>query len=188
MPEYKNTAGHKKPQKPNKITTFLRLAIFWLLILTMFTALMSLNSGGGSISYDEKSITEIVKLANDDKLEKIVVEGDTLYVTPKEGTDLKSMTSRKEAGGTLMEQGFEDAVKEGKVAIEVREDVDVLGIVINVATIVVPLVILGGFLIYMIRQAQNMNNQSMGFGKAKARLYGNEKKKMSLATKRPSKI
>ena len=179
MPEYKNTAGHKKPQKPNKITTFLRLAIFWLLILTMFTALMSLNSGGGSISYDEKSITEIVKLANDDKLEKIVVEGDTLYVTPKEGTDLKSMTSRKEAGGTLMEQGFEDAVKEGKVAIEVREDVDVLGIVINVATIVVPLVILGGFLIYMIRQAQNMNNQSMGFGKAKARLYGNEKKKIT---------
>ena len=179
MPEYKNTAGRKKPQKPNKIATFLRLAIFWLLILTMFTALLSLNSGGGSISYDEKSITEIAKLANEDKLEKIVVEGDTLYVTPKEGTDLKNMTSRKESSGTLMEQGFETAVNEGKVSVEVREDVDVFGIIINVATILIPLVVLGGFLIYMIRQAQNMNNQSMGFGKAKARLYGNEKKKIT---------
>ena len=179
MPEYKNTAGRKKPQKPNKIATFLRLAIFWLLILTMFTALLSLNSGGGSISYDEKSITEIAKLANEDKLEKIVVEGDTLYVTPKEGTDLKNMTSRKESSGTLMEQGFEAAVNEGKVSVEVREDVDVFGIIINVATILIPLIVLGGFLIYMIRQAQNMNNQSMGFGKAKARLYGNEKKKIT---------
>jgi ATP-dependent metalloprotease FtsH len=179
VPEYKNTAGRKKPQKPNKIATFLRLAIFWLLILTMFTALLSLNSGGGSISYDEKSITEIAKLANEDKLEKIVVEGDTLYVTPKEGTDLKNMTSRKESSGTLMEQGFEAAVNEGKVSVEVREDVDVFGIIINVATILIPLVVLGGFLIYMIRQAQNMNNQSMGFGKAKARLYGNEKKKIT---------
>ena len=141
MPEYKNTAGRKKPQKPNKIVTFLRLAIFWLLILTMFTALLSLNSGGGSISYDEKSITEIAKLANEDKLEKIVVEGDTLYVTPKEGTDLKNMTSRKESSGTLMEQGFETAVNEGKVSVEVREDVDVFGIIINVATILIPLVV-----------------------------------------------
>ena len=179
MPEYKNTAGRKKPQKPNKIATFLRLAIFWLLILTMFTALLSLNSGGGSMSYDEKSITEVAKLANEDKLDKIVVEGDMLYITPKEGTDLKNMTSRKEPSGTLMEQGFETAVNEGKVTIEVRENVDVFGIIINVATIVVPLIILGGFLIYMIRQAQNMNNQSMGFGKAKARLYGNEKKKVT---------
>jgi len=179
VPEYKNTAGRKKPQKPNKIATFLRLAIFWLLILTMFTALLSLNSGGGSMSYDEKSITEVAKLANEDKLDKIVVEGDMLYITPKEGTDLKNMTSRKEPSGTLMEQGFETAVNEGKVTIEVRENVDVFGIIINVATIVVPLIILGGFLIYMIRQAQNMNNQSMGFGKAKARLYGNEKKKVT---------
>lgn len=179
MPEYKNTAGRKKPQKPNKIATFLRLAIFWLLILTMFTALLSLNSGGGSMSYDEKSITEVAKLANEDKLEKIVVEGDMLYITPKEGTDLKNMTSRKEPSGTLMEQGFETAVNEGKVTVEVRESVDVFGIIFNVATIVVPLIILGGFLIYMIRQAQNMNNQSMGFGKAKARLYGNEKKKVT---------
>ncbi len=179
MPEYKNTAGRKKPQKPNKVTTFIRLAIFWLLILTMFAALLGAGTGGGSVSYDEKSITEIAKLANEEKLEKIVVEGDTLYVTPKEGTDLKNMISRKESSGTLMEQGFEAAVNEGKVSIEVREDVDVFGVIINVATIVVPLIILGGFLIYMIRQAQNMNNQSMGFGKAKARLYGNEKKKIT---------
>ena len=179
MPEYKNTAGRKKPQKINKFFSFVRLTIFWLLILTMIVAVASTGVGGGGVSYEEKDITEIAKLANDEKLEKIVVEGSTLYVTPREGTDLKNMISRKEAGGTLQEQGFEQAINDGKVSVEVREEVDIFGIIFNVATIVIPLVVLGGFLIYMIRQAQSMNNQSMGFGKAKARLYGNEKKKVT---------
>ncbi len=30
----------------------------------------------------------------------------------------------------------------------------------------------------MMRQAQSMNNQSMGFGKAKAKLYGPDKKRV----------
>ena len=178
MPEYKNTAGRKKPQKTIKFFSFVRLTIFWLLILTMIVAIASTGAGGG-VNYEEKDITEIAKLANDEKLEKIVIEGSTLYVTPREGTDLKNMISRKESSGTLQEQGFEQAINDGKVSVEIREEVDVFGIVLNVATILIPLVVLGGFLIYMIRQAQSMNNQSMGFGKAKARLYGNEKKKVT---------
>ena len=178
MPEYKNTAGRKKPQKTNKFFSFVRLTIFWLLILTMIVAIASTGAGGG-VNYEEKDITEIAKRANDEKLEKIVIEGSTLYVTPREGTDLKNMISRKESSGTLQEQGFEQAINDGKVSVEIREEVDVFGIVLNVATILIPLVVLGGFLIYMIRQAQSMNNQSMGFGKAKARLYGNEKKKVT---------
>ena len=58
------------------------------------------------------------------------------------------------------------------------EDVDIVSILINVGSILLPIIILGGFLIYMLRQAQNMNNQNVGFGKAKARLYGNEKNKV----------
>ena len=116
MPEYKNTAGRKKPQKTNKFFSFVRLTIFWLLILTMIVAIASTGAGGG-VNYEEKDITEIAKLANDEKLEKIVIEGSTLYVTPREGTDLKNMISRKESSGTLQEQGFEQAINDGKVSV-----------------------------------------------------------------------
>ena len=33
----------------------------------------------------------------------------------------------------------------------------------------------------MFRQAQGQNNQAMGFGKSKARLYGNEKSKVTFS-------
>ena len=179
MPEYKNTAGRKKSQKPNRVGNFLRLFIFWLLVFTLLGAIISSTVGGGSVSYEEKSLTEVLQLAKDEKLEKIVVEGSTLYVTPREGTDLKNIVSRKDDAGTLQEQGFADVISEGKVAVEIHEDIDVLGIIFNAATIILPMVLLIGFLVYMMRQAQSMNNQSMGFGKAKARLYGNEKKKIT---------
>ena len=91
----------------------------------------------------------------------------------------KTIISRKDGAGTLQEQGFEEVINEGKVAVEIIENVDTMGIILDVALIVVPILIIVGFLAYMMRQAQSMNNQSMGFGKAKARLYGNEKKRVT---------
>lgn len=36
-------------------------------------------------------------------------------------------------------------------------------------------------ILFMFRQAQGQNNQAMGFGKSKARLYGNEKSKVTFS-------
>ncbi|MBR3322839.1 AAA family ATPase, partial [Candidatus Saccharibacteria bacterium] len=88
------------------------------------------------------------------------------------------MISRKDGSGTLQEQGFEEVINDGKVAVEIKDNTDVLGNILDVAMIVVPVILIIGFLIFMMRQAQSMNNQNMGFSKAKARLYGNEKKKV----------
>ncbi|MCQ2568816.1 MAG: ATP-dependent zinc metalloprotease FtsH, partial [Candidatus Saccharibacteria bacterium] len=127
---------------------------------------------------EEKSITEVLSLVNDGKIEKITVHGTELYVTPKEDSGLKPIVSRKEAGSSLQEQGFDEAVRNQLVNIEVEEVVDIWGNILDIAIIVLPVVFLAGFLIYMMRQAQSMNNQNIGFGKAKARLYGNEKNKV----------
>ena len=179
MPEYKNTAGKKKPQKSNKILNFLRLGVFWLIVLFLGYAIFGSLMGEGYGSAEERGITDILSYAKEDKLEKIVVTGNQLTVTAKDGNDLpKTMISRKDGSGTLQEQGFDEVIKEGKVAIEVKDDVDVFGMVMNIVLVVGPVLLVVGFLIFMMRQAQNMNNQNMGFGKAKARLYGNEKKKV----------
>ncbi|MBP5204920.1 AAA family ATPase, partial [Candidatus Saccharibacteria bacterium] len=44
--------------------------------------------------------------------------------------------------------------------------------------IILPIIALVIFFSFMLKQAQSMNNQSMGFGKAKAKLYGPDKKKV----------
>lgn len=179
MPEYKNTAGKKKPQKPNKVLNYIRLGVFWAIILLLiYSFTVSLN-GDGFKNAEQRTITEILGYAKEEKLEKIEVTGNELKVTAKDNTDLpKNMISRKDGSGTLQEQGFEEVINDGKVAVEIKDNTDVLGNILDVAMIVVPVILIIGFLIFMMRQAQSMNNQNMGFGKAKARLYGNEKKKV----------
>ena len=178
MPEYKNTAGKKKPKKSNYVLNTIRLLLFWVVVAALITAMMGGFNTGTVTKEEEKSITEIISYADEGKLEKIIVEGTVLHAKPKADAELPDMVSRKEASGTLQEQGFENAINNKLVQIEVIEEVDVWGTVLNIATIAIPIAALAGLLIYMMRQAQNMNNQSMGFGKAKARLYGNEKKKV----------
>lgn len=179
MPEYKNTAGKKKPQKPNTILTLVRLGVFWLIVLLLCGALFTNLTGNGFNKVEERSITEVLSYARDEKLEKIEVTGNELKVTAKDNTDLpKTMISRKDGSGTLQEQGFEEVISEGKVAVEIKDNFDVFGTILDIALVVGPILLVVGFLIFMMRQAQNMNNQNMGFGKAKARLYGNEKKKV----------
>ncbi len=179
MPEYKNTAGKKKPQKSNKILNTVRIGIFWLIVLFLGVSIFTSLNGGGYAKKEERTITEILSYAKDEKLEKIELTGNELKVTAKDGTDLpKTMISRKDPSGTLQEQGFEEVINQGKVSIEIKENVDILGTILDMALVIVPIILIVGFLIFMMRQAQNMNNQNMGFGKAKARLYGNEKKKV----------
>ena len=178
MPEYKNTAGKKKPKKSNVVLNTIRLLLFWVVVAVLITAMMGGFNTGTITKEEEKSITEIIGYADEGKLDKIIVEGNVLHVKPKEDANLPAMVSRKETYGTLQDQGFENAITKKLVQIEVIEEVDVWGTILNIATLALPIACLAGLIIYMMKQAQNMNNQSMGFGKAKARLYGNEKKKV----------
>ena len=181
MSEYKKSVQGKRPQKkPNKFLNTIRLFMFWMIIIVIGMAVVNSLNPNATLKTEERTLTEILSYAKDDKLEKIEVKGNELNVTTKDGSDLpKNLTSRKDGSGTLQEQGFAEVIEEGKVAVDIKENVDALGMVLDIALIVLPIIIIVGFLIYMMRQAQNMNNQSMGFGKAKARLYGNEKKKVT---------
>ena len=181
MPEYKKSVSGKRPQKkPNKAINTVRLIIFWMVVIIIGMAAITAFNPDAGIKREERTLTEVLALAKDDKLEKIEVKGNELKVTTKDGTDLpKIISSRKDGAGTLQEQGFEEVINEGKVAVEIVENIDTMGMILDIALIVVPILIVVGFLAYMMRQAQNMNNQSMGFGKAKARLYGNEKKRVT---------
>ena len=176
MPEYKKTAG-KKPQKPNKAVNAVRLAIFWCLVIG-FGFLIFGNYFTNSVIFEEKSLSEVLALAKEEKIDTITVRGNELEVMPRNLEEMKPIHSRKEGGSSLQEQGFAELVENGTIKLNVEEASDVWGKILDAALIILPTVLIVGFLIYMMRQAQSMNNQSMGFGKAKARLYGNEKKKV----------
>ena len=140
MPEYKNTAGKKKPRKSNNVLNTVRVLSFWVIVAIFVGLLMGGFNFNKQEEVEKKSITEVLALVNDGKIEKITVHGTELYVTPKEDSGLKPIVSRKEAGSSLLEQGFDEAVRNQLVNIEVEEVVDIWGNILDIAIIVLPVV------------------------------------------------
>lgn len=166
-------------------------SILFTFILVCFGVLLIANLTQTGVKKTEVPISEVIQRANDPdgNIAKITVTGDTLDITLKDN-DTPTETSRKDSSGTLYDQGLvkhceglegdELTACEGKYpVIEYKEDTNVWGIVLDVAFTILPIIAIVIFLSWMMRQAQSANNQSMSFGKSRARLYGPDKKKVS---------
>ena len=183
----KKPAG--RPGNVNKSNTI--RSVLFTFILICFGALLIANMNYGGIQKTEVPISEVIQRANDPNgnIAKITVTGETLDITLK-GNDKATETSRKDSSGTLYDQGLvnycdslagEELVEcqEKYPVIEYKEDTNTWGIVLDVALTVLPIIAIVIFFSWMMRQASAANNQSMSFGKAKARLYGPDKKKVT---------
>ncbi len=177
----KNSQAHATG---NAIRRLLFTIIAVLCIIAVFNAMTP------AVRMEEVALSDVITRANDENgdIKKITVSGNTLEITLK-NNDQPTQKSRKDASGTLYEQGLIDrcadkngteltACQEKYPVIEYKEPVDVMGIIFDAAMVILPVVAVVIFFSYMMRQAQSMNNQSMGFGKAKAKLYGPDKKKV----------
>ena len=101
------------------------------------------------------------------------IQGNDIKVTAK---DQNKPTERSvKESGNIYEQGLN---KNAKVEVKVIPPSTTGETVWNLAVMVVPVLIIVVFFMFMMRQAQGQNNQAMGFGKSKARLYGEDKEKV----------
>ncbi len=177
----------KKPQAA-KGSNVIRWFAFVLLLLIFSLFLANVVSPQRTIK--DVPLSDVIARANDENgdITKITVEGSNLKITLK-GEDYYTQTSRKDPSGTLYEQGLIDQCADlnGEEltqcqskypVIEYKEVSTFWDYALDIAIIVVPVIIIILFFSSMMRQAQSMNNQSMGFGKAKAKVYGPDKKKV----------
>ena len=164
------------------------LFMFLMMCIAMF---FIANMNNGDPQKEEVPISDVIRRANDPEgnIAKITVTGDSLDITLK-GEEKPTQTSRKDGFGTLYDQGLVNhcsertgeelkACEEKYPEIEYKEDVNVTGIILDVALTILPIVAIVIFLSWMMKQANAANSQSMGFGKAKAQLYGPDKKKVT---------
>ncbi len=176
----------KQPAKHSNNIRWFGFIVLLLLGCAFFARLT-----GPATTIEEVPISDVISRANDPdgNIEKITVQGDVLKITLK-GDKTYSQTSRKDSSGTLYDQGLVDycadleadtkaACEKTYPVIEYEEVSTFWDTALTIAMIVLPVVVVIFFFSSMMRQAQSMNNQSMGFGKAKARLYGPDKKKVT---------
>jgi len=160
------------PSPKKKLSSILRITLFWAVIV--FGALIIYALTGNHDNLKQVPISDVIARANKGDISKIVVEGNTLTITPK-GSDKPAETSTKEASSSLQEQGLKT---DAPVTLEVKTPSATGDILWNLAIIIIPVVLIAAFFIFMMRQAQGQNNQALGFGKSKAILYGEDKKKV----------
>lgn len=121
-------------------------------------------------------LSQVVQDANAGKYSKIVVSGTELQVTEK-GQDKATIISQKDPNESLVK---DDGLDQSKVTVEYKKASEAGSLWANAAiTIILPVVLFGALFFFVIRGAQGQGNQAMSFGKSKARLYGNEKDKVT---------
>lgn len=160
------------PSPKKKPSTIMRITLFWAVIV--FGALIIYALTGNHETLKSVPISDVITRANNGEVSKIVVEGNQLTVTP-EGSDKPTEKSVKDSSSSLQEQGLKD---DAKVTVEYKTPSATADVLWNLAIIIVPVVLIAVFFLFMMRQAQGQNNQAMGFGKSKAILYGDDKKKV----------
>ena len=119
------------------------------------------------------SLSQMIKQAQEGKYSKIEVEGDKLTGVPKK-SDAAQQIAYKESGANLTDYG----VDYNKVNIETKSGESTMRYVLAGLFSILPFLLIGAFLYFMMRQAQGSSNQAMSFGKSRARLFGSDKKKV----------
>ena len=161
----------KQPGKKGGPKQLVKLGLFWAIIIFLGLALYAILNPAKNL--EEVNISDVINRANKGEIARLEIQGNDITVTPK-GKDAPTQRAVKEAG-SIREQGLkEDAPVEVKV-VPVSSTDDMLW---NLAIMIVPVVIIVAFFMVMMRQAQGQNNQAMGFGKSKAKLYGSDKEKV----------
>src|SRR3989344_3477900 len=149
--------------------------IFFLVIIVIMGVLSLFNS---SLNKPEiVGIATIVEKITQKEVQTIDVQGDKLTVTLKEGNQLESRKEPTDSLSALLKNYGVDPAIYKDVAINVK---DVSGTAFWLGSILpflIPFILIGLFLWFMMRQAQGANTRALSFGQSQAREVRAEDKK-----------
>ena len=164
-----------KQQPPKKkMNNLIRLSLFWAVLIFIVLTVIAVMSPSSNLK--SVSISDVIRRANAGEIAKLEIQGNDVTITPK-GQDKPTEKSVKEADSSIYDQGLQ----QNRTEVNVTAPSEVGNTLWNLAIIIIPVVLIAAFFMFMMRQAQGQNNQAMGFGKSKAKLYGIDKEKVDFA-------
>ena len=146
--------------------------VYLIIISTVFAVILSTANNPFNMS-NEISVTETLEMIQEGSIQEILVEGEKLNITTKDGSKL---VSSKEPGSDLIElmrnSGIDPLQSDVNIIIKGRSG---WGTVIGLLFNFLPIIFFAGLILFMMRQAQGGANQTFGFGKSKARKFTDNK-------------
>jgi cell division protease FtsH len=125
----------------------------------------------------EISLSELATQINESKVKSVNVDGNNLAIELNDGVKEKSV---KEPQSSLTESLSNYGVDKDKikgVQIEIKQASEFSGWAGAILPFLLPFLLIGAFLWFMMRQAQRGNSQALSFGMSKARMLDPKDKK-----------
>jgi len=150
--------------------------LIYFLLIVAIGAMLYMGYRNESGAKEALTITEIARGIETGKIARIVVEDDSsLNVIYQDGSEAES---RKEPTATLIEQLVilgvtPEQIADSGVKIEVKAPSALVGVLGSLAYFL-PVLLMGGVLWFIFRQAQGSNNAAMSFGKSRARMFSGD--------------
>ena len=148
---------------------WMRNSLVYLVIIVAVITIFFMFVDQPASGSQEIGINEVVELAKNSSGSAsldIEVIGDSITITD----GLNTFTSVKEEGSSLAQLLLDAEVPSANYSLKVNQGGG-FGSIFGLLIGFLPLILFGGILLFMMRQAQGSNNQQMGFGKSKAKMF-----------------
>jgi len=155
----------------NLVKNFLIFFIIFLLIAALFSTFGTSKSKG-----EKADITTLINQINNEEVASIIVEGDELKITLKDG---REEVVKKETGEKLSELLNNYGVEPEKLAnikTEVKEESGLNFWLTTLLPFLIPFLLIGAFIYFMLRSVQGANTRAMMFGQSQAREVTKDRK------------
>ncbi len=145
-----------------------RQLIIFLVLLAVFVGLLS------TMSLDLTGVAKVdlptvARHIEEGKVRKIEIDGDAVLIELTDGRKERSIKEAQDSFAAQMASFGISAEELSSVAVEVKEISPVTLWVGTLLPIILPLLIIAGFIMFMMRQVQGANTRAMTFGQSGAR-------------------
>jgi cell division protease FtsH len=143
-----------------------------MLLVLMGVALLyayRAQSPSASIVTYDRAVAEI----QSGQIAKVTINGDTATLEKGDKTQ-ETVNIGANDTGTFQKIVLDYNVTQptnSRVTLTIQKDSATFGIIGSVLLSLLPVLLIGGFFVYMMRQAQGTNNQALSFGKSRARMF-----------------
>ncbi|KKR33282.1 MAG: ATP-dependent zinc metalloprotease FtsH [Candidatus Gottesmanbacteria bacterium GW2011_GWC2_39_8] len=148
----------------------------WLMILFLVGSLLFSLRDVNNL-YPNKPLSSILSDVKKGNVSKIEVSDSKLLVTYKDG---KIITSHKEPQDGIYQIFQNSGVDPKTVEVEVKDNSG--GVIwLNILSNILPLVLMVGFFLFLIRQARGAQDSIFSFGQSRAKLFNKDTPKITFA-------
>ncbi len=151
-----------------------RNAFVYILIIVAAIALYLSMNPMADTGPKEMDISTLAKQINNGNVQSITIRDNKLSIVTKDGEKYQSY---KDEGASLLETlqavGVQpDALHQVQISVAPPSQ---MGNWVTLLSTLLPLLLVGGLFIFLMRQAQGSNSQAMSFGKSKAKMLTGDK-------------